>query len=108
MSRAMSLLKATSRGAGQFIRVETPMLLATFSIKTRPNCATTANPDSCAQTAIANKKDELRLAARNNIILGDYTETTDGVTRKTWQGLQSADYYRSQFGFNTTDPANNI
>jgi hypothetical protein len=67
-----------------------------------PNCATESNPDSCARTAIAAGKDELRLAARNNIVLGDYTETTNGVTKKTWQGLQSADYYRSQFGFDST------
>lgn len=67
-----------------------------------PNCATESNPDKCAQDAIAAGKDELRLAARNNIVLGDYTEKTgkDDEDEKTWQGRQSADYYRAQFGFN--------
>jgi hypothetical protein len=72
-----------------------------------PNCATEPNPDTCARDAIAAGKDELRLAARNNIVLGDYTETTTGGVEKTWQGRQSADYYRAQFGFNTTDSSKN-
>jgi hypothetical protein len=63
------------------------------------NCADAANPDTCAQNAITSNKDELRLAARGNIIMGDYTEADASGNPKLWQGLQSVDYYRSQFGF---------
>jgi hypothetical protein len=63
------------------------------------NCATKSNPDKCAQDAIGAKKDELRLAARGNIVLGDYTEKNLDGTIKTWQELQAADYFRRQFGF---------
>ncbi len=68
-----------------------------------PPAACAGDPDACAQAAIAAGKDELRLAARNNIVLGDYTEKTAGGLDKTWQGRQSADYYRAQFGFNDTN-----
>lgn len=63
------------------------------------NCATVSNPDSCAQNAINQNKDELRLAARGNIVLGDYTEKNLDGSPKLWQELQAADYFRTQFGF---------
>jgi hypothetical protein len=63
------------------------------------NCATAGNPDTCAQNALSQNKDELRLASRGNIVLGDYTEYNLDGTRKTWQELQASDYFRKQFGF---------
>jgi hypothetical protein len=62
-----------------------------------PNCTKSSDPDSCARQAIRNKKDELRLGARGNVVMGDYTETNLDGSRKTWQGLQSADYFRKEF-----------
>ena len=62
------------------------------------NCATKSNPDQCAENAIINKKDELRLAARGNVILGDYTEVNADGTQETWQEQQASEYFRSQFG----------
>ena len=71
------------------------------------NCGLTSDPNGCAQQSISANDDELRLAARGNIIMGDYTECTDNsiscpegsANRKAWQGLQAADFYRRQFGF---------
>jgi hypothetical protein len=63
------------------------------------NCAAKSNPDKCAQDAIKDKKDELRIAARGNVILGDYTEKNLDGSTKTWQELQAADYFKAQFGF---------
>ncbi len=62
------------------------------------NCATKSNPDKCAEDAIIDKKDELRLAARGNIIMGDYTEFNADGTQETWQERQAPDFFRSQFG----------
>ena len=63
------------------------------------DCWAASDPDLCAQQDIAADKTELRLAARGNIVIGDYTEKKADGTDKPWSGLQSADYYRSQFGF---------
>jgi hypothetical protein len=70
------------------------------------NCKNASNKDSCARQAIRDNKDELRLGARGNIVLGDYTEINDQGETKNWQELQAADYFRSQFGFKntSTDP----
>jgi hypothetical protein len=62
-------------------------------------CAQKTNPDSCAQTALQANKDELRLAARGSIVLGDYTEYGESGDTKLWQGLQASRYFRQQFGF---------
>jgi hypothetical protein len=71
-----------------------------------PTCVGVSNPDQCARNAITAGKSELRLAARNNVVLGDYTEQTKdangNVVAKDWQGMQAADYYRAQFGLNET------
>lgn len=63
------------------------------------DCWKASEPDACARQDIENDKTELRLAARGNIVIGDYTEKNPDGTDKSWSGLQSADYYRSQFGF---------
>jgi hypothetical protein len=63
------------------------------------NCTQKPDPNGCAQAAIKSGKDELRLGARGNIVLGDYTEVDKSGDPKLWQGLQAANYYRSQFGF---------
>jgi hypothetical protein len=62
-------------------------------------CAGISNPDACAEKNIQAERDELRLAARGSTILGDYTERQiDGKLMPIDQ-IQSADFYRSQFGF---------
>jgi hypothetical protein len=63
-----------------------------------PNCATAGNPSNCAENAINNNKDELRLASRGNIIVGDYTQKNFDGSDKVWQELQAAEYFKSQFG----------
>ena len=70
------------------------------------------DPDQCAQANLGDA-DELRIAARGNVVLGDYTETeglpTDGNSqgkgeaKKSYQALNAADYFREQFGFNNPD-----
>ena len=62
------------------------------------DCWKENDPNSCAVEDIEAKKDELRLGARGNIVVGDYTEKSGGKD-KTWDELQAADYFRSQFGF---------
>ncbi|MCA9840207.1 MAG: hypothetical protein KC422_25075 [Trueperaceae bacterium] len=57
------------------------------------------DPDQCAVDVLANESaDELRLAARGNIVLGDYTEEDASGNPKSWQASQPVDYFRSQFG----------
>ncbi|MBF6593790.1 MAG: hypothetical protein IVW51_04985 [Thermaceae bacterium] len=62
-------------------------------------CTGITNPDTCAQKNVAAGKDELRLATRGSTIMGDYTERNATGTKLPYDQTQSADYYRSQFGF---------
>jgi hypothetical protein len=62
-------------------------------------CSGISDPDLCARANIAAGKDELRLAARGNIVIGDYTERDAHGNLLATADRQSADYYRSQFGF---------
>jgi hypothetical protein len=65
-------------------------------------CATITDKDLCAKKNIEAGKDEVRLSAGNNIILGDYTDSKDGVVSR--QNQQANDYIRSQFDlWNGTD-----
>lgn len=57
--------------------------------------------NTCAQRNVAASADELRLAARGNTVIGDYTERNANGDLLPWDQRQSADYYRSQFGFNS-------
>ena len=59
-----------------------------------------AGRDECAVKNIAAGKDETRLSAGNNMILGDYTEQDASNQPTSFRDRQSADYYRSQFGLN--------
>lgn len=62
-------------------------------------CIGKTDPNVCAKANIAAGKDELRLAARGNIIVGDYTERNSSNVLKNIDQLQSSEFYRSQFGF---------
>lgn len=62
-------------------------------------CVGKTDPDVCARANIAAGKDELRLAARGNIIVGDYTERNSSNVLKNIDQLQSSEFYREQFGF---------
>jgi hypothetical protein len=55
--------------------------------------------ETCAKRNIAAGRDELRLAARGTIVMGDYTERDAAGNLVSIDKLQSADYYREQFGF---------
>jgi hypothetical protein len=67
-------------------------------------CSTIADDDvgrnACAIKNIAAGKDETRLSAGNNMVLGDYTEQDASGNPTSVRDRQSADYYRSQFGLN--------
>ena len=62
-----------------------------------------SDPNACAVADISAGKDELRLGARGNIVVGDYTEQKAGKD-KTWDEQQASDFFKRQFGFegNTT------
>jgi hypothetical protein len=62
-------------------------------------CTGVTDPNQCARLNIANGRDELRLAARGNTIVGDYTERNASGNLLPVDLRQSADFYRSQFGF---------
>lgn len=62
-------------------------------------CTGVTNPDQCARLNIANGRDELRLAARGNTIVGDYTERDAIGNLLPYDLRQSSDFYRAQFGF---------
>ena len=62
-------------------------------------CTGVTDPNECARLNIANGRDELRLAARGNIIVGDYTERNASGNLLPVDLRQSADFYRAQFGF---------
>lgn len=61
-------------------------------------CSGVSNPDICAQRNVAAGKDELRIAARSNIVVGDYTRFR-GTTTRTADDRQSAEFMEEQFGF---------
>ncbi len=62
-------------------------------------CAGITDPDACAVANIQAGKDELRLAARQNIVLGDYAELDENGNLYPSRHRQAALYFRSQFGF---------
>ena len=61
--------------------------------------------DVCAEEAIADQTDALRLGARGSIITGDYTEYQDDAHTQLqgYDRRQSADFYKQQFGFREPD-----
>jgi hypothetical protein len=66
-------------------------------------CSTIADDEAgrnaCAVKNITAGRDETRLSAGNNLVMGDYTEQSANPTVKTSvRDRQSADYFRLQFG----------
>jgi hypothetical protein len=57
-----------------------------------------AGRNACAVLNIKAGKDETRLSAGNNMVLGDYTEQDAIGNQTSIRDRQSAEYYRSQFG----------
>jgi hypothetical protein len=57
-----------------------------------------AGRDACAVLNIKAGRDETRLSAGNNMVLGDYTEKDAIGNQTSIRDRQSAEYYRSQFG----------
>ena len=62
-------------------------------------CAGITDLDACAVANIQAGKDELRLAARQNIILGDYAELDENGNLYPSRHRQAELYFRNQFGF---------
>jgi len=62
-------------------------------------CTGISDPNECARRNIRSGRDELRLAARGNTIVGDYTERDAAGNLLPVDLRQSADFYRNQFGF---------
>lgn len=54
---------------------------------------------ACAKKNVQAGKDEARLAARGNIIIGDYTRFKSDGTTRTADDRQSHEFMESQFGF---------
>jgi len=65
-------------------------------------CAGISDPNECARRNIRAGRDELRLAARGNTIVGDYTERDAAGNLLPIDLRQSADFYRRQFGLRST------
>jgi hypothetical protein len=66
-------------------------------------CKNTISPDICAKKNIAAGKDELRIAAGNNIIMGDFAEKDASGNLLSLRERQAADYFREQFGLAYAD-----
>ncbi len=64
-------------------------------------CTGVTDPNQCARLNIANGRDELRLAARGNTVVGDYTERDASGNLLPYDLRQSSDFYRAQFGFHS-------
>jgi len=56
------------------------------------------DPDLVAQENIRNNKDELRLAARDNIVLGDWANKSASGATLPIKDRHAEDYFRAQFG----------
>ncbi len=61
-------------------------------------CAGMTDPNACAKANISANRDETRLAAINNIVMGSYTEQDDKNNVESYKERQAADFFRSQFG----------
>jgi hypothetical protein len=61
-------------------------------------CQGVSGPDECARKNIAAGKDELRLSAGNNIIMGNFTEKDASGKPLNRRDVQAAAYFRDQFG----------
>lgn len=61
-------------------------------------CAGITDKTACAKKNIAAGKDELRAAARANIVVGDYTRF-NGTATRTADDRQSHEFMEAQFGF---------
>lgn len=61
------------------------------------------DPSEASRQDITDGADELRLAARANIVLGDYAETAGGSPLPT-KDKQPAEYFREQFGLTGNRP----
>jgi hypothetical protein len=66
-------------------------------------CKGISSPDECARKNIAAGKDELRISAGNNIIMGDFAEKDASGNLLSLRDRQAADYFREQFGLAYAD-----
>jgi hypothetical protein len=66
-------------------------------------CQGISSPDECARKNIAAGKDELRISAGNNIIMGDFAEKDASGNLLSLRDRQAADYFREQFGLAYAD-----
>lgn len=67
----------------------------------KPNtgaCSGITDPDACAVANIRAGKDEVRIGARGNIIMGDYTEEKLDGSKNLWRDTQGSEYFRQEFG----------
>jgi hypothetical protein len=61
-------------------------------------CQGVSSPDECARKNIAAGKDELRISAGNNIVMGNFTEKDASGKPLSRRDVQAAAYFREQFG----------
>lgn len=67
-------------------------------------CQGVTSPDECARKNIATGKDELRVSAGNNIVMGNFTEKDSSGKLLPRRERQAADYFREQFGLAYAQP----
>ena len=102
------ILKGVVQGQGAIYAGRNLYLAGNVVVSNPPNkpgegvCAGVSDPDECARKNIVADKDELRLAARNNIILGDYAERNESGGYYDQRNRQAALYFRDQFDFYTS------
>ena len=100
------ILKGVVKGRGAIYAERNLYLAGDVVVDNPPDppgegvCAGVSDPDECARRNIADGRDELRLAARNNIVIGDYTEFDENENLVVQKDRQAALYFRSQFDFN--------
>lgn len=99
------IIKGTVRGRGAIYAGRNLYIAGNVTYQNPPDgpnqgvCQGVTDPDACSRRNMAAEKDELRLAARGTMVVGDYTERDAAGALLPYDLRQSSDFYRHQFGF---------
>jgi hypothetical protein len=98
------VIKGVVEGQGAIYAGRNVYIAGDLTNKNRANklgegvCQGVSSPDECARKNIADGKDELRISAGNNIVLGNFTEKDAKGNPLSRRDVQAAAYFREQFG----------